>query len=742
MPISQQVRKDQQDLSSRTPSPVMPEVSATLNVQAEQNDASRLMAAIGSWRENLGYVDDRNRRAKAVADTEAQKQADKRNNAIGQRDAETGAFDEDLFAQSEAYKDGRNEMLGKAKGFAWYNQSLREMEDSVRKDPNFDYESWRKQKLADVYQGIDDPAQLESLNHSVGQFENNIRARYEALRADAEHKDAINVASDLAWNAAQAGSLKTAKSFQALDSEFDKVGLTPEEKTKVLGRTAINAIELGDKNLYTLLRDSGHSVLQDSDFGPAIAKAEQMRIKRAQAEAEQHAQRNQIDILNTKLDVMTKVNDGTLTVDNVRQLVQSGKLTASEGVGYMNAVGNTIEQQQKQAAKEAAATKLRTDALDLLQGGNLSEAKGNEQLYKAAKDAVDGLATDGFMAWTQARQANDPQGMAKGAAAMDTSLALGRKNGILPEPIKARFENTEPSNPQFPIVAERYRDMRAHGDWSFLKANLSAEARARLDGTANLMDTGMDAQQAAAHMASSFVSDDVVNEQMQSNRIKIAHVPLEVARGDAAMVGPVQTFVEEQIRANLKTGMSIGNAIALTKKQAKDNYSWIGGIPVNKGYGLPDDFEKLWDDVQRHVIKPELAKTLGSDATSNTYSVLPVNGEPGKMYIVPSGGNGLFLTKKAFPELAKKLGDTSSGPFIKIDARTAISVGVHARQEFNNRNATIDQIKADHAKKIESQHFVPNTMVSGIGTKQWWDGLTREEQDRLIQERQNKAPTQ
>jgi len=682
MPIDTQQRKTLVDLSEQNASnPVLPIVAQQQNARAYQVDTSQVVSALENWGQSLDRHAMLRARNEGRIAQQQQKKADQINSVKGARDAQLGQFDESLASQSEAYANARQEGLGTLKGLASYNDAKDELEQNIKLNPNFDFEAWNREKMAKLYEGVDDPNQLASLNKMAGMFQNNLRGEYQAKLAAHQHADAMNIAGGIMWQGINAG-VKSPKDIDALSSEVQKLGLDDEERNQVLGSALVNKIESGDGSLYKHLVSGGNDILNDGKYGPAIQHAEQMRIKRAEAEARARQQEDTIGKLQTMIELGNKADLGQLSM---------GDLEAAQKKGFHSAnLYSYYEKNQKSLSEQSADYELRTAVTQSLQAGKLQELKGDEKKYKAATDVIDGEVSKALQARTAAVGSGDPKAQAQAEQTISSMVSLAQSNSYFPAPMKAKFENVDPSNKAWADNLTDYIQMKRSPSFSFLSANISGEAKARYDrGAYEVEALGKPVEQvrqelaAAPQVTKQAASEMLAKPSAQAGKTRV--VRDIVGNGNTEPV--VRSRIGEYLVANIMAGVPDSAALDRAKAQFERDHIVTKDAVFSKRNGMPDNMGSIMDDWRRNVLGPKVKEALGNEGGSwRDYTILPVQGEPDKVQLVPLNA-GARLRNKDVPGLAAP-GSHPEG-FLTIDWRQLVRESADAK--------AADVAKARHA---------------------------------------------
>ena len=628
--IQTQRSKNRIDLSSTTPPAVTHEVHASLNAVAERDSAAGLVNALSAWGQHTA----RKSIEQAKKDAEGYEQ-------LGWRDAATGEENEAL-ADNAAYVRGRQKQRALADGLELASASTKELNQLQREDPNFDFETWKQDKLQTYLADREgDPEAMQLANGMATRFMESVESGYHATKAKLELADAENDVSRTFAAGFTGGNITTPDELKlAIQQSADNTALDYEEARGIAFRHLTTQMEVrGERTAdqyesFLAKAETMAGEFAGNEGHTAQFTAALERGRREVATMREHEKRDRIEgDLKTWETMTQRVNNGSFSSADAKQLVDSGYMTAQQAASWSISAADNRERAYVKAQKAAAEAQEELDFRSHMERG-----EGRIFDPKRAQKAADGMFSTAFLAFTAARRSGDQAAQDQAAVSVASAIAIGRKNQTIPVGLKERFNSIHMSNPQ--MVAEIGEDFTAldrAGLGKFIQAHTSDEAYATLNLYSDMRKSmRMDSQQAAQALTTMAHRDpgEVAGElRARSNVIRNAAVRMA---GDAVNPAMAENEIKKFARFYLTMGRDADSALRLAEKAVADRLMPVGGALIPAGSMTAEDPEELVGNFLDGPLRALVDEKMPGAYDGLDLFVSPLPNQPGQFMVMDS----------------------------------------------------------------------------------------------------------
>lgn len=660
--------KNTSDLRSNFGPEVRREVNAQITGVNVQNRAAPLLNALGK-----------------VMDHVEQKRGEKNEENVqrGIRDQAAGKANSD---ETDAfYLEGVRRQETTARGLSWFNNSIQELPQRFADNEDFDYETWRQERVAEFLDGAETPEQIRVANGQVQRFLEAVDSNAARLRADIAVKKGTDALASTTLEAVRAGAVKTPDDFKSLLAQGEaNVGMGRDEALAVAAPVALDAIAGGDLSVAEAVRGE---LENDPRFGLKLQQA----IEQGQAANERKAEEERREKLRTNLrlfdDIERRIDSGALSYDYIEALIDERVINAEEGAGMLSRQRDRQHGLTARAREEADSASEDLRLQQIILGGNLPVTSGDDN--SAGKKLLDSSYSTAALALADARRLQDPeqrqQAEATAQAQLSNALAASRKNGYMPKGLKQSLSALDFGNPDAAMgTLSMYRTLRENGHADFLRGQLDVKTMARLDGfEAQLGATG-DSRQAIERLSMLAKQDpNIRRNQLNSAGREIARRAATLAGGDLDVTATTSRMAA-MVDGYISAGMSPEAAVDRAENDIEENYVEVNGQRLPRGT-VSDGFEDISGDYRERVLRPYLKETQSiSDDSDIKLTAIP--NRPGQFYVLARGDFGQ-------PEM---MFDENGRPMIVDEARMAAQL------------ADVEQVDAAAQRKASQEVAAQN----------------------------------
>lgn len=628
MPRGSNEQKNDVTLQSRLVSQQGLDVVQNTNVQAEQRDPTAIVQALRQFSAGVGGV---MRQRKEKEDRAAF--------VRGQRDSMTGEGDDELAANSAAYRKGLHGMDGLTEGLRMNREATAELDREMRTNPNFDFDTWKAEKLKSLYDGDDDVDRLEGKHRVAQQFEQSISAQYASRRAALEVKQAETSFGSLVREAALNGAIGK-NGLATLYKVGADSGLDDDEMHRIAGHQLADVIASDVDNggkLYEQAQSAG--LLANGDVGDALAKAEEHRKLKAKQAEELRLKKSEEQQFVFMNEAYSRMDRGALTPGWLKEAVGEKYLSGEQAASLLERQRSKLEADAKEAAKAAKEAGEQKLALGELIAGRGQFHQGDTKMNGAIKRTMDTLGDQAMIAAT-----SPDQGMAsQGLAALGNVLSLAQRNSMMPAAVKDTFNAFDPGNARAPQLAEVYRQMRGGGQAGYLKAQLSSEAYASLEAYSEAVEAGVDPKAVLEQFNQRKLPEDQVRQRIMVNGKAIDKAISKVS-DDAELSGLLAGPFRAAYAAQLRLGYSDDAALDAAVKQVKNQWDFYNGVPMRKGT-MSDGLKEALPYYLDFHLGPALRREYGDKFDADDLQLVPAPNRPGT-FLLQVRGSATPVTMK------------------------------------------------------------------------------------------------
>jgi t-SNARE complex subunit (syntaxin) len=609
------------------------DVVAHTDVQARQTDPRAMLNALGSWERQLMQQGAENIAA--------------RNELSGQegmRDATLNRVDEERMKDDAAYSKGVAKNRTAARGYEWLAKSNVDLDAALKDDPNLDFEAWREGRLKEFLGSADAEGTLaiEDQNRFVAQFEQTMRARYEAKHAQIKLQEQTTSFADAMSSLLRAtGGKLTPEQLATAEKQYgdENAALDEDERADVFGTLLLQ--QLGtDKNLnaYELAKSRG--LLDKADWADKFERQKEATTQLIEREREE-AIRNDMDrYMRVTQDLNRKARNGELTMAYLSKLHQSGEATDAEVRSAWNTQLSYENQRYNTALKEREKAQHRAQLGAIALKGQaaievaIGTGVGTRKEFKALFDQQWALAQGALLS------GEDP---AEAKKAMEATMVIAQQAAIMPDGAKNFFEKADVSTPAFETHASLYREMKADGFADYFRNALSSAAYAKLERWDKFVAGGMSKAEATRKLASSVIPvEEAVKRTAQMQWRTITPAAKELS-ADLDVVTPavVENMLATYVSGHIAAGLSDDEALEAAKQEFNDRIAVIDGFPVPRMWlasetgGAAEQLAESWPRYRDEVLMPELTKRYGT--AIGELRLEPNLKKPGRFVVRPVG---------------------------------------------------------------------------------------------------------
>lgn len=675
-------------------------VVAPAYVQAKQTDPSGIVNALNSFanrkkNEQAQLAAEAERRAErqAVLDKEEQ---DKLTAAQGRSDQTLGNVDEDRMKVDELYAENVRVQQVEADGLTMMGSAIPEL-DAAMESPDFNLREWQQAKLQEMSRepGSLGARSLAAQNGFASQFLQQTTLHYAARQ-----KDQLDKAATVGFNNLLFAGLRTGnaslKDLAILESRGASVGLTPEEVTSQVGKSLLDLYSsTGNAKYYKLAEQRG--LLDTAEFGGDFLKQKAIIDEKWRAEREKAKTRDALDALQLyqQLDEMSQ--NHTLTPAFVSELVKSGRITLSQGEGWLGRQNTDLraetakaEAAAAKAAKEkeiadAVAAEMATvqssfeagqDALALAMSKNpdIPKKRWEDYANKKYATAVESLGAAHQMPDGPERDA----AVAAAATTLNNAMRQAHAANMLPAMVQSTFSGISLDTPQRVVqLSKVYEDMKASGMGNFIRDNIPAGSYVVLESFRGL------AEQVGPEEAVRLLADgrrpldEVVSTVNGMAYRELAPIAKELSDDyDGNDSGTIEAALKQSAMASLLAGVPRDQVAELAKQHFQDHFTPFDGSPIPRSHIAHVDEESLQENAPafvRDVLLPEIQEYASVSEVRLSY----LRGRPGKF----------MLTSPSIP--GDGIVRNPDGTMKVVDARDMIKRGSEARMAERKRLAEV-----------------------------------------------------
>lgn len=617
-----QKEKNVGDLRSNFGPQVRREVNASVVGVSGQNKAAPLLNSLGRVLEHVKERKD--------AKNEEAVQRGIRDQSLGKVDANN----DDAY-----YMEGVRRQETYARGLEWFNNSIQDLPQRFADDEDFDYETWKQERVAEYLDRAKTPEEIKSANGQVQRFLEAVDSSAARIRADIAVKKGTDALASTALEAVRGGAIRSADDFKTLIAQGEQnVGMGRDEAIAVAAPVALDAIANGDIALADAVRGE---LENDPRFGLKLQQA----IEQGTYANERKAEEERREKLRTNLrlydDIERRIESGSLSYDYIEALIDEKVINAEEGAGMMSRQRDRARAAAEKAREDAdsAAEDLRLQGIIL--NGQLAVTSGDDNT--AGKRLLDSSYSTAALALADARRIQDPaqrqEAEAVAQAQLANALAASRKNGYMPKGLKQTLSSLDFGNPDAALeTLSMYRTLRENGHADFLRGQLDAKTMARLDGfEAQLGATG-NSQQAVERLSQLAKQDpNIRRNQLNSVGRQITAKAAELAGGDLDVTATTARLTA-MVDGYVSVGMAPEAALERAAADIEENYVEVNGQRLPRGV-VSDDFEDISGDFRERVLRPYL-KESASIADDADIKLTAIPNRPGQFYVLAQGEYG------------------------------------------------------------------------------------------------------
>lgn len=649
--------KNVADLRSDAGPSVRREVHARLFGGGGQNRAAPLAAVLSQFAEHS--------QRKQSAGNEDMKQKGIRDQSLGVVDS----TNDDAF-----YRSGVRKQETYARGLEWFNTASQELPQQFADDDDFDYETWRQEKLQEYLSLAETPEEIKVANGQAQRFMESMDATAARQRADIVVRRGTDAIASTALEAVRAGAVRTPEDFKLLlDQGEANVGMGRDETLAVVAPVLLDAIAQGDLALADVARSQ---LENDPRFGLKLEDA----VQRGTVENERRSEEARKESLRTNLrlfdDVERRIDSGTLTYGYLENLIEQKVFTAEEAAGMMSRQRDRQRALAEKASKEANDASNDLDTQRRLRDGRLPLTVGEDNTN--GKKFLDAAYSVAALAVEDARESEDESVKDASIAGLRNALMLARKNGHFPKVLTQQMSALDFGNPE---AAKRtlslLRSLQAAGMEDFVRANLPGKAMARLDAFESQVASSGDADQAIALLnANAGTAPAVLSAQLTSVGRVIRERAVDLAGGEFDSIA-VTVKLTDITRGYISAGMGAEEAVDRAVQDLEERYEAVNGQLLPRGT-VSEDFEQISGDYTSEILQPYL-ETLPGFPPDSDITLFAIDGKPGQFQVMAVGEYGT-------PEL---IFDDNGRALVVDETRMAAQLTATRQNAVVQREATV-----------------------------------------------------